>query len=89
MAKIEQLLFLQKGLCFYCKKPLPREKASIDHLVPVSHGGSNDKDNCVACCQTINMYFGNMGIKEKVRFLIDCERIKCPEEFVNNKQNKS
>lgn len=36
--------------CQYCRKPLAEEEITLDHIIPVSRGGTNDSDNlCVAC----------------------------------------
>jgi 5-methylcytosine-specific restriction endonuclease McrA len=56
----DRLAKKQNGLCFYCGVTLTPAKAtnhlptdaSIDHVVPQHHGGTNSPDNMVvACCQ--------------------------------------
>lgn len=55
----------QSGLCFYCRKPMrlvppsspdriPPDAATIDHVVPRSHGGSNNRENLVMACHACN-----------------------------------
>lgn len=45
----------QKGRCFWCRKPLPVGKARhVDHVMPLSRGGSNGPENIVIACQTCN-----------------------------------
>lgn len=40
--------------CYYChKKLLPRE-ATMDHIVPISRGGSSVKGNVVVACKQCN-----------------------------------
>ena len=51
---LDRLLFTQGGECFFCHQPLPREEASIEHLVAVTHGGKDNDENVVACCQALN-----------------------------------
>lgn len=38
--------------CTYCKDEPAR--LCVDHVVPLSRGGSNDEDNLVACCLPCN-----------------------------------
>ena len=61
---LDRLLFTQGGECFFCHQPLPREEASIEHLVAVTHGGKDNDENIVACCQALNTLFGRMSLKE-------------------------
>lgn len=51
----------QAGLCFYCKKPMPQP--TLDHVVPLSRGGSHSYDNTVAACEPCNVVKGN-SLKE-------------------------
>lgn len=63
---LTRLLFLQGGLCFFCKKPLSETEASVEHLVASANGGSNRDDNCVACCKSLNILLGSMPLKNKI-----------------------
>jgi 5-methylcytosine-specific restriction endonuclease McrA len=65
-----------KGVCFHCKKKASRADIStrghlrffdendntyhIDHIIPRSKGGTDDKKNLVLSCPTCNM-----GIRNK------------------------
>lgn len=76
---LERLLFLQGGLCFFCKAPLPKAEASIEHLQAVAHGGTNHDANRVACCKTLNGMFGSMPLKEKIETVLKHKRgFVCP-----------
>jgi hypothetical protein len=76
---IERLLFAQGGKCFFCRKPLPRAEASIEHLVAMTHGGKDGDENCVACCKALNALFGRMSLKEKLVIVLNQEGdFKCP-----------
>lgn len=44
----------QKGLCWWCGKPLDRNKYDVDHITPVSRGGSNSARNIVIAHPTCN-----------------------------------
>lgn len=67
---LDRLLFAQGGECFFCHQPLPREQASIEHLVAVTHGGKDNDENLVACCQALNTLFGRMSLKEKLAVVL-------------------
>jgi len=79
VSKLERILFLQSGKCFFCRENLPVAIASIEHLSPKSKGGNNSDANIVACCQTLNQMFGDMPLREKFRFVLDQEgKLTCP-----------
>ena len=40
--------------CQYCSKKLRSEDATIDHVVPRSHGGGSSWENCVLACVRCN-----------------------------------
>lgn len=42
-----------------CAKPLPAKKLTVDHVVPVSRGGSNHRDNLRAACKPCNQKRAN------------------------------
>lgn len=67
---LERLLFLQGGLCFFCKAPLPKADASIEHLQATAHGGTNHDANRVACCKTLSRAMGSMPLKDKIDLLL-------------------
>lgn len=76
---IDRLMFAQGGLCFFCNMPLPRSQASVEHLVPIARAGSNNDDNCVACCRAINHLLGSMSLKEKIRVVLNQNgQFTCP-----------
>ena len=76
---IDRLMFAQGGLCFFCSSPLPKDEASVEHLVPISRAGSNSDENCVACCKTINTLLGSMSLKEKIRVVLNQKgKFTCP-----------
>ena len=66
-------------MCFFCKSPLPKSEASVEHLVASANGGSNNDENCVACCKAINALFGSMSLKEKIQIVLNQKgQFKCP-----------
>ena len=78
---LERLMFAQGGQCFFCKKPLAKGEASVEHLVASANGGRNDDENCVACCKAINALLGSMSLKEKIQVVLNQRgHFKCPNE---------
>jgi len=72
-------MFAQGGLCFFCRKPLPKNEASVEHLLASTNGGSNSDENCVACCKAINALFGSMSLKEKFQVVLNQKgQFMCP-----------
>ena len=51
-----RIYWRDNGLCQYCFKPVPFSTATLDHITPLVHGGSNTaKENfCIACFQCNN-----------------------------------
>ena len=76
---LDRLMFAQGGLCFFCKQPLPKAEASVEHLFASSNGGSNKAENCVACCKSVNALLGSMSLKEKFQVVLNQKgQFKCP-----------
>jgi len=76
---LERLLFAQGGQCFFCKKTMTRSEASVEHLLSSSRGGTNNDNNCVVCCKTLNSLFGNMTVKEKIQIVLNqTGKFECP-----------
>src|SRR5260221_4864099 len=44
----------QKGKCYYCKAKVGA-KYHVDHVIPLSKGGSNGPENIVIACPTCNL----------------------------------
>lgn len=76
---LDRLMFVQGGLCFFCKEPLPKTEASVEHLFASANGGGNNFENCVACCKSVNVLFGSMSLKEKFQVVLNQKgNFKCP-----------
>ncbi len=53
--------------CWYCGEVLNvagKQSFEIDHVIPVSRGGSSDPDNLVASCRSCNGEKADMTLKE-------------------------
>ena len=76
---IDRLLFVQGGACFFCKGHLAKAEASVEHLVAQTHGGSDNDENCVVCCKTLNSLFGRISLKEKIQIVLNQKGdFRCP-----------
>lgn len=72
-------MFVQGGNCFFCKSPLPKADASIEHLFASANGGGNNEENCVVCCKSLNAILGSMSLKEKFQVVLNQKgNFKCP-----------
>lgn len=60
--QIKELVIKQNNKCFYCNCDL--EKYTIDHVIPVSRGGSNLIENIVICCSYCNLSKGYKLLSE-------------------------
>lgn len=78
--KAERMLFIQGGLCFYCRRKLDPSKATIEHVIPSSMGGKSDESNVIVCCRAINSLFANLPPKRKIEALVAWGgRMPCPD----------
>lgn len=76
---LDRLLFSQGGHCFFCRKPLPKAEASVEHIVASANGGTSDDGNCVACCKALNHLLGSKSIKEKLQIVLNQRgNFQCP-----------
>lgn len=45
---------ISAGICHYCGRQVGREALTMDHVVPLSRGGTSSKGNLVPCCKECN-----------------------------------
>lgn len=62
MAKILE----RDGVCIYCGSEV---FLNIDHIIPVTMGGSNNESNLGACCETCNQAKGD-SLPEEIGMLV-------------------
>jgi hypothetical protein len=60
---VKACLVMQGWRCFYCLKPL-LDGYHVEHMTPVSRGGSNYPDNIVCACPFCNCSKGNKTAAE-------------------------
>jgi hypothetical protein len=81
LTKLQKMLYLQLGRCFFCGELLTASEASIEHLNPKAKGGTSTDDNEVVCHATLNHTFGSMGLKQKFEFVLkNAGSFTCPGE---------
>ena len=78
--KLERILYLQQGKCFFCGEKLAMADANIEHLYPMSKGGMRTEDNEVVCHKTLNDTFGDLPLKQKFEFVLKAAgSFRCPK----------
>ena len=50
--------------CYLCLKPIPFGKDHLEHKIPLSRGGTNEKDNLDIACQHCNLTKNNKTVAE-------------------------
>lgn len=56
---------INEGLCYLCGNKFPKEKLTMEHLVPLSRGGLSIKTNVVVACKNCNSQKKHQTIVEK------------------------
>lgn len=65
--KILAIFRKSNGICWYCGKDIHTD-LTIDHIVPISDGGSDDLSNLVPCCKSCNSAKRNKTLEEYRRY---------------------
>jgi hypothetical protein len=83
--KRRRLSEAQKGLCWWCgvvmtkragggaKKKCPATSVTIDHVIPLGDGGTNDISNLVASCSGCNQQRNNIDMKRRTGKVVSME----------------
>lgn len=64
-ADLLTILKSQNGKCAYCRLSLSKRKKHVDHIIPLSCGGSNDRTNIQYLCAPCNL---TKGAKDPILF---------------------
>lgn len=51
---MRQQLYQSKGRCGICGRFVPCDNFTVDHIIPISRGGTYDMDNLQAACYECN-----------------------------------
>lgn len=58
---VQQKIWKRDGLmCMYCGREMGDVQLTVDHFVPLEHGGANDQSNYLTACRGCNKKKGNM-----------------------------
>ena len=68
---IYSLTYFMKGkkFCYYCKKKIPRNEITMDHMYPRSTGGPSIPQNLVPACRKCNFRKSDMTREQYLTFL--------------------
>lgn len=79
MKPLDRLLYAQGNRCFFCREPLARSDASIEHLNALANNGSDSEENRVACCKALNSLLGSKSLKGKIEVVLNQDgKFRCP-----------
>lgn len=53
-ADVRRIYANQHGLCYWCRVPVG-DRYHVDHVIPLSRGGSDDAGNLVVACPSCNL----------------------------------
>lgn len=59
------------GRCYLCQKELDAKSFHLDHLIPVSRGGSNEPNNLAVACPSCNKSRGNRIEEAQLRKILE------------------
>ena len=80
----QRIFWRDRGVCAYCDSLVPFAKSTLDHVVPLVHGGSDrHKENFVIACESCNRQKAQLMLE----FLDDLEPARLQEKFRANCTN--
>ena len=62
-----------KYTCYICKRKLPEEELTIDHVVPRLKGGDSTEENLKCCCRLCNQLKANFSFSKELVGVIKME----------------
>ena len=79
------------GTCQICGRPLAYEAMTIDHIIPLAHGGVNHIFNFQCACRSCNQFKQNFSQTEFYEMITEIywyqTKMKCGADFTE-KLNK-
>lgn len=57
-----------RGICHYCRRQVPPDQLTMDHVVPVARGGQSRRGNVVPCCAGCNR---DKGCATRAEIILD------------------
>ena len=88
---VQTLYSRQHGRCYICGRKMTfsheTDFPTVDHIIPLSLGGSNKESNLAACCARCNQLKGRLMLTEGLRNTIKRQReLEKTELFVDSKE---
>jgi len=62
--------------CVYCTEELRCETATVDHIKPLSKGGTSHRSNLILCCRVCNLWKADRDYMKFVREIDNGRRVK-------------
>jgi 5-methylcytosine-specific restriction endonuclease McrA len=81
--KLKQIYNSEKNICYWCGKPIAKNELAIDHIIPLSKGGSNTSENITPSHKSCNNSKNNKMPWEFVKYCLETGR-ELDERFVND-----
>lgn len=66
-----QRLYERHPFCTYCRRPMRRERATLDHVVPRCQNGAHTPQNLVLCCADCNQSKAGRSLVQWVEMLME------------------
>lgn len=63
-AEVKSWLDAQRAICSYCETEIPKDKIHVDHMMPLSRGGTHTIDNLAIACNKCNCSKNNKTPEE-------------------------
>ncbi len=80
----QRIYWRDRGICSYCYKPVAFDKSTLDHIVPLVHGGSDThKENFTIACFPCNKQKAQLLLEE----LEDLEPQQLKDKFAKVVEN--
>lgn len=77
----------QGGLCWYCQDYLPVVRQNVEHKLPRSKGGKNNKNNLVLACSNCNRKKGSRVLSLEERIQLNKQNSNLKGTYLKNKQH--